>query len=181
MIKGIFTVGLIVLFSVCVSAQRETFQPEKKISEVRSEIKNIQTEPQRAESLQVGRAGTDEQNQVSVIALLGRIVGFLLLFIVLGLAVVIVMRRRSGNGKVSTAGVIDVLEHVTLMQGRYISMVRISDEVLVLGHTAETMCVLKQFSGDAALEILSSQKGDVKITQFKEVFQAFFKKGSSVQ
>jgi flagellar biosynthetic protein FliO len=96
----------------------------------------------------------------------GAIVGVLWVMKRLGLA---------GRSKIG-GGSMDVMEALPIGQHKSILMVRVRDVVYVLAQTQQQIALLDKVEGDRALELISSSKGAVSISQFKDVFNGFMEK-----
>jgi flagellar biogenesis protein FliO len=70
----------------------------------------------------------------------------------------------------------DILEALPLGQNRNVMLVRVADRVYLLAQTANQISVLDTLTGEKALELISSSKGIVSISQFKDVFNTFMGK-----
>ena len=80
-----------------------------------------------------------------------------------------------GRSKIG-GGSMDLLEALPLGQNRTIVLVRVTDRVYVLAQTPNQISVLDTLTGEKALELISSSKGVVSISQFKDVFNTFMGK-----
>lgn len=105
---------------------------------------------------------------------IARVAGYLAL--VVGLIVVLAwLARRSGLAGSSRlgGGSMDLLETLPLGQNKSVALVRIADAVFVLGQTANSVAVLDKIEGDKAVELISSSKGIVSMTKFKDAMNVF--------
>jgi flagellar biosynthetic protein FliO len=98
-----------------------------------------------------------------------------LALIVGAIFVVIWVIKRLGlaGGSKIGGGSMDVLEALPVGQNRTIMLVRVRDIVYVLAQTQHQITLLDKVEGDRALEVISSSKGAVSISQFKDVFNDF--------
>jgi flagellar biosynthetic protein FliO len=80
-----------------------------------------------------------------------------------------------GRSKIQ-GGSMDILEALPLGQNRNVMLVRVADRVYLLAQTANQISVLDTLTGEKALELISSSKGIVSISQFKDVFNTFMGK-----
>jgi flagellar biosynthetic protein FliO len=80
-----------------------------------------------------------------------------------------------GRSKIS-GGSMDLLETLPLGPQRAILMVRIKDAVFVLGQTQQQITLLDKVEGQEALDLISSSKGGLSVTQFKDAFDGFMGK-----
>ena len=81
----------------------------------------------------------------------------------------------AGRSKIG-GGSMDTLEALSLGPNRAILLVRVMDRVYVLAQTPNRIDVLDKVEGDKAMELISSSKGVVSISQFKDVFNSFMGK-----
>ena len=71
------------------------------------------------------------------------------------------------------AGSMDVLEALPLGPNKSIALVRVVDKVYLIGQTQTQISVLDTVEGQKAIELISSSKGVVSMSQFKDVFSSF--------
>ena len=80
-----------------------------------------------------------------------------------------------GRSKIG-GGSMDLLEALSIGPNKTILMVRVKDMVFILAQTPSQITLLDKVEGDRALELISSSRGGVSISQFKEVFDGFMGK-----
>lgn len=80
-----------------------------------------------------------------------------------------------GRSKIG-GGSMDLLEALSIGPNKTILLVRVKDMVFVLAQTPSQITLLDKVEGNRALELISSSKGGVSISQFKEVFDGFMGK-----
>jgi flagellar biogenesis protein FliO len=85
----------------------------------------------------------------------------------------VIKRLGLAGGSKIGGGSMDVLEALPVGQNRTIMLVRVRDIVYVLAQTQHQITLLDKVEGDRALEVISSSKGTVSISQFKDVFNDF--------
>jgi len=85
------------------------------------------------------------------------------------------LTRKGGiaGGSKLGGGSMDTLEVLPLGQNKSVLLVRVVDAVYVLAQTAGAITVLEKIEGQRALEIISSSKGLVSMTKFKDAFNQF--------
>ncbi|MGB7568522.1 MAG: flagellar biosynthetic protein FliO [Chitinivibrionales bacterium] len=81
----------------------------------------------------------------------------------------------AGRSKIR-GGSMDILEALPLGQNKSVLLVRVTDRVYLLAQTQNQITVLDTITGEKAIELISSSKGVVSITQFKDVFNNFMGK-----
>jgi flagellar biogenesis protein FliO len=143
------------------------------IAKVRDAVEQEQTALDTAKSQQPAESQAEGWGIVLV-----RITGYLALVIVLILGVYWIL-RRSGIVGVSPRSVpvsMDVLETLSMGQGRTIMLVRVMDFVLVLAQTSQNFTLLDKIEGQKALEVISATRGGGSIVQFKDMFSSFLGK-----
>jgi flagellar biosynthetic protein FliO len=80
-----------------------------------------------------------------------------------------------GRSKIG-GGSMDLLEALSIGPNKTILLVRVKDMVFILAQTPSQITLLDKVEGDRALELISSSRGGVSISQFKEVFDGFMGK-----
>jgi flagellar biogenesis protein FliO len=99
----------------------------------------------------------------------------LLLLVVGGTLWVLRKTKVVGSSKIG-GGSMDVLEVLAIGQGRFITLVRVQDAIMVLASTGQNISLLDKIEGSKALEIIATTRGGTSIVQFKDAFQNFFGK-----
>lgn len=116
-------------------------------------------------------------SSASLFWILLRIAGSLVLVVVCIYGVVWLLKKLgvTGSSKPSAASM-DVLEVLPIGQNRTLMLVRVLDEVFLIGQTPAHINLIEKITGDKAIEVMSSSKGGVSIAQFKDVFNNFMGK-----
>jgi flagellar biogenesis protein FliO len=119
-----------------------------------------------------------ENTKENPIAILIRILLYLILVIVLisGLALIIRKIGLPGTTKINGPGSMDLLEVLPISQNRTITMVRILDAVYILGQSQGAMVLIDKVEGQKALELISMSKGGTAVSQFKDAINSFMDK-----
>jgi flagellar biosynthetic protein FliO len=81
----------------------------------------------------------------------------------------------AGRSKIG-GGSMDIMEALPIGQNRAIMLIRVMDKVYVLAQTQNSITLLDKIEGAAAVELISSSKGAISISQFKDVFNGFMEK-----
>ncbi len=102
-----------------------------------------------------------------------RIAGYLALVAVLILGIAWFLRKSGARGRSPAGGAIDIVENISIGQGRNVTLVRIQDTILVVGHTPHTVALLDRIEGQKAVELIAATKGGTSVEQFKDVFSTF--------
>jgi flagellar biogenesis protein FliO len=115
---------------------------------------------------------------LSVTQLLFRVTGGLVLTAIMIFLLSWTIRKLGLVGRSRmTGGSMDFLEALPLGQNRGLVLVRVLDKVYLLSQAPDGVSKLETFEGEKALEMISSSKGGVSMTQFKDVFNSFMKRG----
>jgi flagellar biosynthetic protein FliO len=146
------------------------------ISKVRSEL-SVQGGGSNNTVAAAASAPVAGRRTVSAALLTLRMIGWLLLlFAILFVGAWVVKKiGLAGKSKIS-GGSMDIVEVLSLGQGKNILLVRVLDKVYVLGQTNQQITLLSTFEGQQALSLIA-QKGEiVSLSQFKDVFHSFMEK-----
>lgn len=81
----------------------------------------------------------------------------------------------AGKSKIG-GGSMDILEALSLGPNKSIILVRVVDKVYLLGQTQNSINVLEIYEGQKALELISSTKGIVSMSKFKDVLNTFMER-----
>lgn len=169
---------LVPLLSVLTAAPDSSGADGFDISEVRRAIGQNTFGPGASDTLPggvVGRQAAAEEESFVLIVL--RIIGYLALVLVLIFLIAWGVRKAGlAGGSKMGGGSMDVLEALPLGQNRALLLVRVTDRVYLLGQSQSRIDMLETYESDKALEIISSTKGGVSMTQFKDVFGSFMGK-----
>ena len=118
-----------------------------------------------------------DRREESLLAIVSRIVGYLILVIFLIIAVLWVLRKTGmiGASRIG-GGSMDVLEALSLGQGKNVVLVRVMDKVFVLAQSSQNVTVIDKIEGEKAIEVIASAKGESTIVPFKEMVNSFLGK-----
>ena len=169
---------LLTAMSVELSASLETDRVsdsalfEKKLEYARTRAARASDEA-FADSIRPGNTRSGRVESVGLAGLLVRIAGYLSLVAVLIVAIAWFLRRSGARGGNSVGGATDVVETLSIGQGRHVTLVRIQDIILVVGHTPHSVALLDRIEGQKAVELIAAGKGGTSIEQFKDVFSTF--------
>ena len=154
-------------FNVCFA---EKNKKEFDISKVRRAVRREATITDAGKgeiSEMPGLAGTVINMAVALTIIL------LLLVVVVYFFKKFLYRGISGSSK---NGLIDVLETTGIMPGKSLSFVRVSDRVLLLGISQDSIEPLCEFCGEEALDIIKNINKEKPIAQFSESLSSFINK-----
>lgn len=135
-------------------------------------------------SMVEGDSGVVRENEKeNPIAILIRILLYLVLVIVLISGIAWLFKRIGLQGTIKNngPGSMDLLEVLPISQNRTITIIRILDAVYILGQSQGAMVLIDKVEGQKALELISTSKGGTAVTQFKDAINSFmdkFKKNS---
>jgi len=151
-----------------------TFDINKVASAVNSGSPSVAPESAKAPGEVAGLPVAMHENWTLVCLRIGL---YLALTIGAVFLVLLAMKRVgvAGRSKIG-GGSMDVLEALPLGQNKNVALVRIVDKVYVIGQTQTQITVLDIIDGQKAIELISTTKGVVSISQFKDVFNSFMGK-----
>lgn len=164
---------LFVLSVACVCALSVSAQPASSggfdIAKVREAVDG-KADPQ------TGKA--ELPRTPSITAALVRMVLSLAVILFLVAAVFYGLRRFAFRNRLTSrgSGMLDVLETTGILPGKTLALVRVSDRVLLLGLSQDSVRCLCEFEGAKALEIIqASDKGNMPkiMTQFSDQLNSF--------
>lgn len=113
----------------------------------------------------------------STLAQIGASLALLLGLAVAGLLLVRRSRRRGGGSRQRQGALLDVLESRSLGQGNSISLVRVHDRVVAVGHGPGGVSPLAEFLGaDAAGILAESGDGAVSVRDFTATLDSFLER-----
>ena len=126
-----------------------------------------------------GRAATSSIGRSDGMGWIAARIGLYLALIVGAIFLVVWLLKRcglaGGSSKIG-GGSMDLLEALAIGPNRAILLVRVKDAVFVLAQTQNQITLLDKVEGNRALELISSSKGVVSISQFKDAFNGFMGK-----
>jgi flagellar biogenesis protein FliO len=119
-----------------------------------------------------------EKEKGNIVAVLIRILAYLLLVIILIIGISWIIKRIGipGTMKNKGPGTMDLLEILPLSQNRTITMVRVQDVVYILGQNQGSMILIDKIEGQKAIELISSSKDGTSVVQFKDAINLFVEK-----
>lgn len=176
--------GVLFVFALAMMANGETNQArdtgrlsdralfEKKLEYARNKADGNNDEL-FADSMLTGTSSPMRSESVGLGTLVVRIAGYLALVAVLILAIAWFLRKSGARGRSPVGGATDIVENVPIGQGRNVTLVRIQDTILVVGHTPHTVALLDRIEGQKAVELIAATKGGTSVEQFKDVFSTF--------
>ncbi|MBD3345473.1 MAG: hypothetical protein GF401_10465 [Chitinivibrionales bacterium] len=168
---GCLLVISIVLFGTSLC----TAQDDKGKLDLKEVKRLVAAESASGDSAPAHSAATGgEEESENLILVILRITGYLVLIVVLIFAIAWLVRKGgfAGGSKIG-GGSMDILEVLHLGTNRSLLMVRVMDQVILLGQTQNTINVLDKIEGPQALEIISSSKRGVSINGFKDTLENF--------
>jgi flagellar biosynthetic protein FliO len=173
---GLIVLSAMLLLVTFAGAQTKQDIGSFDIAKVRQAVVDQQTGAADTAHAQHPRAVKGE----SWAAILLRIAGYLALVVMLILGLFWVLRKTGVVGLASSAAraspaSMDVLESLTLGQGRTVVLVRIHDSVLVLAQTTQNVTLLDKLEGPKAIEVIAATRG-TSVGQFKDMFSTFLGK-----
>jgi flagellar biosynthetic protein FliO len=181
-IVGKFTANIFaILFCLVVIVDGEESRTRNNLGNF--DIEKVRIAALGADGFDTGKTQktTDEVPSIKKTDTIGwvglRITVYLLLIIGALFAVIYGIKRLGLAGKSKIGGgAMDMLEALPIGQNRTIVLVRVLDKVYLLAQTPTQVSLLDKIEGKAALELISSSKSIVSISQFKDVFNNFMGK-----
>ena len=148
---------------------------------IRREVAGFDTVDSRADQARHRRITENHKQEEMSNTGIGLLIARISLYLALLVALIFLIgwiARRSGmaGGSRPGGGAMDVVELLPLGQNRQVVLVRVLDKIHVLAQTPNTVQHLDTLAGDQALEVLSSAKGAVSLSRFKDVFGTFMQK-----
>lgn len=122
---------------------------------------------------------SEDRSPRSVGSTLIQIVSSLLLLLGLSVAGILLLRkvRRRETRRSGVGSLLDVLESRPLGQGNHVSLVRVHDRVIAVGHGQGSVSPLAEFVGaDAAAILAESGNGVVTVKDFAATLDTFLER-----
>ena len=99
----------------------------------------------------------------------------------LGLLVAVILGvswflKRKGLQAVRGDGAMDVIETLPVGQNRMLLLIRVLDEIYLVGQTSSSITLLDKLSGQKAMDVIASSRGGGTIMNFKDAFNSFMGK-----
>jgi len=110
---------------------------------------------------------------------LAQIVASRLLLLGISVAGILLVRkvRRGENRRGSAGSLLDVLESRSIGQGNHVTLVRVHDRVVAVGHGQGSVSPLAEFVGaDAAAILAETGSGAVTVKDFAETLDTFLER-----
>lgn len=145
---------------------------EKKLEYARNRAAR-ENEEMFTDSIRTGGSRPRRSESIGLGTLIIRIAGYLSLVAVLIVGIAWFLRKNGARGGTVMGGATDVIETLPIGQGRHVTLVRIQDTILVVGHTPHNVVLLDRIEGQKAVELIATGKGGTSIEQFKDVFSSF--------
>lgn len=135
------------------------------------------TESEKTDLTQTSSLPVQQSIQENHFLLIVRIFGWLAIVIIIIIAILLLIKQGMiGKNSRYGGGSMDIVETLPIGQGKSIILVRVMNEVYILGQTAQQMIHLRTITGEEAIELIASTRGGTSILPFKDVFQNFIYK-----
>ncbi len=110
--------------------------------------------------------------------LIFKMIGYVLFLTLIVISIIWGLKKTGFFGAPPTVTVrsMDVLESLPLGPNRSIVLVRMMDQVLVLGQTAQSITTLGKIEGQQAVELITAGDSEDTVRNFKDVFGKFVNK-----
>jgi len=161
---------------------KEKYQRDESMQDAfQKKLDNARREAESIGALGEDPGGERDQNDqskkdVTIRNVIMRMSFYVGIIVVILLIIVWLLKKNGIREGVSEGGASDILEIVSTGQGKSIVFMRVLDNVLVIGQTAQNMVLIDKYENEKAIEIISSSKGGSSIKQFKEVLNSFLGK-----